>query len=50
MQLQKIHLKLFNMSNIIFLVATILFAPEMMNAEAGYHSPIIFSPDMTEAF
>ena len=27
-----------------------LFAPEIMNAEAGYHSTIIFSPDMTEAF
>lgn len=27
-----------------------LFAPEIMNAEAGYHSPIIFSPNLTEAF
>jgi hypothetical protein len=28
----------------------ILFAPEIMNAEMGYHSPIIFSPDLTEAY
>ncbi|MBN1821899.1 MAG: PD40 domain-containing protein [Prolixibacteraceae bacterium] len=27
-----------------------LFAPELMNAEAGYHSTIVFSPDLTEAF
>lgn len=27
-----------------------LFAPEIMNNEVGYHSTIIFSPDMTEAF
>ena len=27
-----------------------LFAPEIMNAELGYHSTIVFSPDMTEAF
>lgn len=30
--------------------APILFAPEIMNAEMGYHSPIIFSPDLTEAY
>ena len=28
----------------------VLFAPEIMNAEQGYHFPIIFSPDLTEAF
>jgi len=27
-----------------------LFAPRLMNAEAGYHSTIIFSPDLTQAF
>jgi len=27
-----------------------LFAPEIMNAEMGYHSTVIFSPDMTEAY
>jgi len=27
-----------------------LFAPEIMNAEHGYHFPVIFSPDLTEAF
>lgn len=27
-----------------------LFAPEIMNAEMGYHSTIIFSPDLTEAY
>ena len=27
-----------------------LFAPAIMNSEVGYHSSIIFSPDLTEAF
>ncbi|GAF76899.1 unnamed protein product, partial [marine sediment metagenome] len=27
-----------------------LFAPEIMDAEHGYHFPVIFSPDLTEAF
>ncbi|MBE0654881.1 MAG: PD40 domain-containing protein [Bacteroidales bacterium] len=27
-----------------------LFAPEVMNSEVGYHSSIIFSPDLTEAY
>ena len=27
-----------------------LFAPKIMNAEHGYHSTVIFSPDLTEAF
>jgi len=27
-----------------------LFAPEIMNAEHGYHSTVIFSPDLSEAF
>ena len=26
-----------------------LFAPEIFNAEHGYHTPVIFSPDLTEA-
>jgi len=27
-----------------------LFAPKIFNAEHGYHFPVIFSPDLTEAF
>ena len=27
-----------------------LFAPELFDAEHGYHFPVIFSPDLTEAF
>lgn len=28
----------------------VLFAPEIMNAEHGYHTAVIFSPDFTEAY